>query len=288
MEYNTIQIEDATARMKMFIDNKKRLPTGIMMGNTQEPVPNFLYSILKMLITKDNSITPLQGIKPPASTDELFVNGTLTEAEYLDAALRTVKYIETNKQVPAWVYTRLGKMPYTDINYNFSKIWNFIAENQRFPKGVSCSQIHPNNTTGSIQSRIQNGTGKIFTTFTEFYKLVLVYVSYFYYFNDQKTLSQEVQSIIDAINGINNGDNCVDFCQLGVALAREMGYQAVCYGIYCPQSKIWHAVFLIKGKEFTDWTIIDLAAAAEDNYPIGKCWCDWSTRVKEPSWIPYE
>jgi len=152
---------------------------------------------------------------------------------------------------------------------------------------IWCKQS--NVKVGPIQKQIQDATGKTWTTFTEFYNLVVKYCDYSHYFNDQKSLQTEIKNLIAAFNGkpTGNEDNCVDYTQVGVALAREMGYNAVPYGLYCRKDQINHAIFLISGKEFGSATWIDLAAAASSNYSIGNHWCD-GTPNKEPSWIPYE
>ena len=72
-----------------------------------------------------------------------------------------------------------------------------------------------------------------------------------------------------------------------VQLAREMGYTAKLFGIYCTKDQINHAIFQIQGKEFITPTWIDLAAAASDNYTIGNHWCTGKLTL-EPSWLPYE
>lgn len=155
--------------------------------------------------------------------------------------------------------------------------------------GIWCKTPPTPVNIGPIQKAIQDGTGKSFKSFTEFYNLVVKYCDYAHYFNDQKSLKIEISNIIAAFNGkpTNNEDNCVDYAQLGVALAKEMGYTAVPYGIYCTGDKINHAIFLISEKEFKNPTWIDLAAAASSNYPIGSHWCSGNL-TKQPSWIPYE
>jgi hypothetical protein len=153
--------------------------------------------------------------------------------------------------------------------------------------GIGTPPSTPPQIDNSIQNKIQTATGLKWTTFTEFYNLVKKYCIYSYYFDDQKTLAQEVQAIIDSFKGIDNGENCVDYAQLGVKLAREMGYTATVYGIYCTGDGINHAIFQISGKEFANPTWIDLAAAASDGYSIGSHWCNGAL-TKEPGWIPYE
>ena len=142
-------------------------------------------------------------------------------------------------------------------------------------------------TTSDIQKKIIAGTGKSFTTFSQFYELVRVNCDYSYYFNGQYNAANAVAMLIKDINGSATGLNCVDYTQIGVKLAKEMGYTAVPYGIYCTTDGINHAIFKISGKEFTSETWIDLAAAASSGKALGLHWCTGAL-TKEPSWIPYE
>jgi hypothetical protein len=140
---------------------------------------------------------------------------------------------------------------------------------------------------GAIQKQIEAGTGRAFNTFTGFYNIVKQHCDYAYYFNGQYSVSGEVNMLIADINGAAKGLNCVDYTQIGVKLAREMGYTAVPYGIYCPGDGINHAIFQILGQEFVNKTWVDLAAAASSSYNIGNHWCS-GTLTKQPSWIPLE
>lgn len=142
-------------------------------------------------------------------------------------------------------------------------------------------------TTSDIQKKIIAGTGKSFSNFTGFYKLVQTYCDYSYYFNGQYNAANAVAMVIKDINGSATGLNCVDYTQVGVKLAKEMGYQAIPYGIWCSGDGINHAIFQIKGNEFSSWTWIDLAAAASSSKALGLHWCSGAT-TKEPAWIPYE
>ena len=141
--------------------------------------------------------------------------------------------------------------------------------------------------TSDIQKKIIAGTGKTFSTFTQFYELVRVNCDYAYYFNGQYNAANAVAMIIKDINGSATGLNCVDYTQVGVKLAKEMGYQAIPYGVYCTGDKINHAIFQIKGKEFSSWTWIDLAAAASGGKALGLHWCSGAITAR-PSWIPEE
>jgi hypothetical protein len=142
-------------------------------------------------------------------------------------------------------------------------------------------------TTSDIQKKIIAGTGKTFSTFSQFYSIVKTSCSYAYYFNGKYNADNAVAMLIKDINGSATGLNCVDYTQIGMKLAQQMGYQAVPYGIYCTGDGINHAIFQIKGKEFGSWTWIDLAAAASGGKAIGLHWCSGALTQK-PAWIPYE
>ena len=142
-------------------------------------------------------------------------------------------------------------------------------------------------TVGPIQKAIQDGTKKTFKTFTDFYNIVKVNCVYAFYFNDQNKLAAETSEIIKDINGVGPGLNCVDWTQFGIKLAKEMGYTATAYGVYCSVDGINHAIFTIKGKEFSTDTWIDLSAAAKSSYQIGTHWCSGAI-TKNPNWIPSE
>jgi len=143
-------------------------------------------------------------------------------------------------------------------------------------------------TTSDIQKKIIAGTGKTFTTFSQFYSIVKTNCSYAYYFNGRYNADNAVAMLIKDINGSATGLNCVDYTQIGVKLAQQMGYTAIPYGIWCSGDQINHAIFLIKGKEFgTSGQWIDLSAAAKSNYNIGNYWCS-GAKTARPSWIPLE
>lgn len=151
----------------------------------------------------------------------------------------------------------------------------------------------------SLQDRIIAGTGRKFSTFTEFYNIVRETCKYAWYFDDQFNPSDEEKHLIQDINGVDNGFNCCDWVGISSLLAKCMGYGREHYGFRCHQDQIWHAVFRITGKEFEGKTcvvngktlpgvIIDCAAASSDNYEIGRFWCDNNNAVIEPGWLPYE
>ena len=146
---------------------------------------------------------------------------------------------------------------------------------------------------------IEKGTKQTIANLTVMTNEVIKHCSYRYYLNGQRTLSQEVKALINSFMGIDDGANCVDYAQLCAHLARERGYGATVYGIWCAVSKVNHAVVHITGGEFKNRTcvingktyagvIMDWAKLADSGGSIGQHWCNMNTATKEPGWIPYE
>jgi hypothetical protein len=73
-------------------------------------------------------------------------------------------------------------------------------------------------------------------------------------------------------------------------IAKKLGYDEVeAHGTRCPEYECNHAFFRVRGKEFSNWTIIDFAAAAAEGYGINSHWCNDPTEsTKWPNWIPSE
>ncbi|MDR0913369.1 MAG: hypothetical protein LBM96_12350 [Methanobrevibacter sp.] len=126
------------------------------------------------------------------------------------------------------------------------------------------------------------GQNKKFSDFTSVYNAFGGF-GYSHYFNDILSLNEELA-------GLTNGKamNCTDFAQVGVYIATKLGYQTRYRHVICKKSG-GHTQFEIKGKEFKNWTVVDLAAKADKNarnYPLGDGWCmDGKVRGYNEPWI---
>lgn len=152
----------------------------------------------------------------------------------------------------------------------------------------------PKNTVNVLTSTYNNPTvnikGKkhIPSSFTEFYNLMGGF-GYSYYYNDIYTLAQEIKNLT-----IGKAMNCTDFAQLGVYIASQFKkdgkklYETRYAHIDC-RSGGGHTTFQIRGGEFKNWTMIDLAAKADKSsrvYPIGDYWCrDGCIRGYDELWV---
>jgi len=120
-------------------------------------------------------------------------------------------------------------------------------------------------TKGTIQTAIEKKLGT-FSNFTGFYNK-MIGRGYKHESGDTETLSQELSDLADF--------NCSNATQVGVKLAREMGYTARFVHVICKKSG-GHIYGEIKGKEFgSNWKKFDLAAAMSvgTKAPLGTGWC---------------
>jgi hypothetical protein len=257
--------------------------------------------------------------KPPEWDGEQYISELVKIADYIVPMTYTGDYNKSNTELAAFYKKYNTKYP----NKFIAGLETYLSDKNTTPKTVTRLQgeidavkpyvkgvilfryglsnymvkdtVKTTNTTtnmtpsklGPIQTKIQQGTGKKWKTFIEFYNLVVKYCTYSYYFDNQKTLNQEIDALISSFNGKDIGENCVDYASVGEALASEMGLETRFIGIYCTADRINHAYFQVKGKEFKDWTNIDLAAAASDSYGIGSHWCNGQITIN-PKWIPKE
>ncbi len=159
------------------------------------------------------------------------------------------QFVDMKKRWDAWKSSHNGKEP------NTIGIEGSIS-------GGNPSQVGP------IQNALMNAVGP-FHSFAGFYNLCKNR-KYDFYRNNKYSRSQAIQRLKS-----KSGLNCVDVSQLGYALAKEMGYEVKFQETFCrgPDGKpVGHVLLKIKGKEFSSWTIVDLAACLSRGVTLGKHW----------------
>lgn len=182
---------------------------------------------------------------------------------------RYVNYKKLKKVEPNKIYLeKNGKdyvtlMRFKDMQRRFDTYWKAHNAQPDYVWTVKPATI----TRGPIQLACEKLLGS-FTTFTEFYNK-MKNKGYSYYYNDAKTLKQELTTLRNL--------NCSDATQVGVLLAREMGYTARFCHVQCKTGG--HIYGQIRGKEFKDtWIKFDLAAAMSttSHYSLGNVWCSYA------------
>jgi glutamine amidotransferase-like uncharacterized protein len=325
VEFKISKITEASSRVAAFIETNKRLPNYVSIDKQYLSMADFLYSMTTTISEINNRRTDNIKYKEideaPNPSGSFTVGTKLLKTAYVTVAENIKKYINTNNRAPNYATTDAGKIPFEDLVYNMSLILAFYNSQTRLPNYLTLREVGESTVSGnSIRGLIQKGTGITFTTITEFYnKIILPYAAYSnpMYFDDIKTLKEEVNVIINNVKGNRTGNanqlNCCDFAGLIAALAVEMGYgkagiDVIHWSFRCTANVCNHAVVLIKTKEFASGSvslnttrginsiktyagkIIDGAAGAYSGYAIGNHWCSATNILacKEPAWMKYE
>jgi len=201
---------------------------------------------------------------------------TLTKAQYKEMWKRITKWQAKEKtdRLPNYVTItdmKVGVSKVTKAQYlDMKKRWNAWkkAHNGKEPTTIGIEGPVGGSTpssSGPIQKALMDAVGS-FKSFSGFYKLCKNR-DYAYYKNNKYSRSLAIKRL-----KAKSGLNCVDVSQLGYALAKEMGYQVKFQETYCPKSKVGHVLLKIRGKEFSSWTIVDLAACLSSGMAIGRYW----------------
>lgn len=140
MEFVIAQIEDAGSRVKMWMEEHNySLPSTVTVKDVKVSLPQWLYLMTALLYS--GSSVSLRSVTASNKTNETFKEGKIYESEYRNIAKNIKLFIESYGRTPKYATTSLGKMPFQDLVYNFSKIWNWMGTEHMPPAYVNCKQI---------------------------------------------------------------------------------------------------------------------------------------------------
>ena len=178
--------------------------------------------------------------------------------ETLDACLRAIVYTsEHNGELPprVWIRTKGTSTP------------------------TPTTPNKPPTEKSSFHQAVEKAVGT-YTTFTEYYNQIKK-KTWEGYYNDLYSLSDEIKRLTN-----NQSLNCTDHSQLGMAVAKDLWYDARYCRVTCKSGG--HIILQVKGYELgNNWVNVDLAAAASSDYPIGSYWCSSYAKpvVIDEAWI---
>lgn len=212
-------------------------------------------------------------------------------AQYLEMWNRINRWQSANKttDLPNYVTVSDFKIgsPVIDKIYKatflnmLNRVKAFQALHGSMPNviGIEGAAIGTEPKIGPVRAKLQAGLG-VFNTFTEFYNKCKGR-GYSYYYNDIKTLDQEIYALVN-----RKGLNCTDSTQLAHALALEMGYEFRYVHVQCKSGG--HIRGQIRGREFKDWTRVDMAAciSVSSQYALNRVWCDYdNAHLENSAWL---
>jgi transglutaminase-like putative cysteine protease len=257
--FSLSQVNNATTRVKSFVDTNKRLPNYVTISNLEVTMPQFLQLVTEDLInTNVGSKTSVRmgSVSIPPNPSESFTSGDITKTEYLKIANSILAFINSNGRAPNYVTTSLGTMNYESLIYDYSKIMNFYLTNKKLPNYVSVTPgvIQSSTTTStptSLQPYLQPGTYAQSTNptiealsasitkglTTPYAKAVAI----FNWVKNNITYSFYYGTKYGALGTLTSKTaNCVDHSDLVVALARAAGIPARYQEGYCDFSDGWY------------------------------------------------
>ncbi|MGB9936077.1 MAG: pseudomurein-binding repeat-containing protein, partial [Methanobacterium sp.] len=137
-------IANASTNVKNYIENNKRLPNTVKVGDVVMGVAQYLYLATKATIELNNNITsPItvgDFLLPSSSYNEVS-SGTITLSNYVDFAQRIAQHMDWNGVAPNYGHVTIdsatGYINYQSMIYIYSRILDFYITNDRLPNSVS-------------------------------------------------------------------------------------------------------------------------------------------------------
>lgn len=199
----------------------------------------------------------------------------LTWKEYTDMWNKILKFKEDPKNGRLPYYVDVKNVRITTAGYQDAarRVTRFRDKEGRSPNtvelfGTKVGSVTPPTSKPPFILKVEDALGGKFNNFTEFYNLCKNRI-HCDYANDIYPQGSAVQRLKEG-----KGLNCSDWSQIGYAVAKALGYKVRYVHVYCTKSKVGHIRLQVAGKELgANWVGIDLSAAAENNYPLGRVWC---------------
>lgn len=146
-------INNASGRVKTFIETNDCLPNYVTISGRQITMPQFLgLTTTALLHIKANLNTAIVLKSYGTATDplETIRTGNINSTEYLDIANRVKSFMNSNGNAPNYASTTLGKMRFESLIYTFSKILNLYSINNTLPDDITVNTwINGTNVIGS-------------------------------------------------------------------------------------------------------------------------------------------
>jgi hypothetical protein len=241
--FNNYQIEEASSRVKNYIESNQVLPNYVKIENCDVTMAQFLELLTTSLIQISNGADGqmlLKSINAPLNSNGNYSSGTIYKADYINMAQRIKSFMDSNSISPNYATSTLGNIQFETLIYIYSKIMNFEFVNGYLPNYVTVAQWNQNSSTTissdlqqylqatancqvndpSIKSLASAITSSYSTTYDKakaVYNWVRDNIGYSYYYN----------TCYGAVGTLNaRTGNCVDTAHLLIALERAAGIPA--------------------------------------------------------------
>lgn len=135
--YSINQVNNASKKVKSFIEANHRLPNTVNISGKQISMPQFLELLTTALINIDGKFyasIALGSYKKASKPTETVKSGYLDKLEYLEVACNIKAFMDTSGQAPNYAQSSLGNMRFESLIYMYSKILNYYSLNGNLPE----------------------------------------------------------------------------------------------------------------------------------------------------------
>jgi DNA-binding XRE family transcriptional regulator len=240
------EVLDASKRVTNYIQTNKKTPKTVNVGGLTVGRASFnrmLAATIIEIYNNSNQNIRTDTVKDPSNPQGGLGEGQLQKADYIDAAKRTYLFIESNKQMPNYINTKLGIMSPFNFMDMYSRALNYYDNHDELPNLIYTNSLVgatspstpitvtiPSNlkpyltatkncqVTSSTIKSLANSLKKstVLGTAQAIYNYVLG-LGYLYYYNTNKGALGTLKA---------KAGNCCDLSHLLIALLRAAGIPA--------------------------------------------------------------
>lgn len=307
VSYTLAEMGEMSDRIVKWIDNYKgTLPVFVNTSQGKLSMADYLYlaaSMTLVLYEGLNKVTPTLSLPRnfgnPGSNRKTITKGNVDYNTYVAMARDIVQFM--NNKGFALEYSGIsvlgGYVSFEALIYMYARNlqywWDPAKGNQtkqaQYMPFIDLFVTQSVSTKTDLHKQIEAAVGGEYKTATELYNLVKANEKYEYYYNDIYPQGQAIQRLAN-----NQGLNCSDFSQIGMAAIVEMnkglntGYSANYLNVACKPSGAGHVLLQVKGGEFgNSYVYYDLAEAASGGGAIGSSMCvnGFTVKATNPDWL---
>ncbi|BAW31624.1 MAG TPA: pseudomurein-binding repeat-containing protein [Methanothermobacter sp.] len=149
LEYNNIlpntsltvsQILTTANTIKGYYESYKGLPNNITINNQDYNMGQLLYLFCKVTVNiNSGSTSNIAAVNANSATSSSgsYKPGKVYKSVYLNVATKILRFIENYGRAPNYASTSLGRIPFKQLVYMYSKILDFYRANARLPGYVT-------------------------------------------------------------------------------------------------------------------------------------------------------
>lgn len=135
-------ITTAANSVKNYADKNKKLPDYVTISGYKYSMPEYTYLISKAVANQykksEAKVTVKYNIKNPSKPSGTNINTKIYAKDYYNYAIKTIKFIDKNKQAPNYISGLKGsKIQYQTAIYMFSSILSNVNKNGKLPSYVN-------------------------------------------------------------------------------------------------------------------------------------------------------